>query len=73
MAYGDVPGIVGESRNSPANAMLFFSYDDYTLNLNQISDINREDPESWVVTMASGKEYTLEGDDKARLIEALGL
>ena len=53
--------------------MNFFSFDDYTINLAQVSDINREDPKSWEVTTASGKEYTLEGADLKRFKEATGL
>lgn len=45
----------------------------YTINLAYVSDINREDDDSWEVTTATGKEYTLEDDDLARFRAALGL
>ncbi|MBD1871947.1 hypothetical protein H6F75_00485 [Nodosilinea sp. FACHB-131] len=45
----------------------------YTINLMQISDIDRTNDDSWEVTTASGKDYTLEDDDLARFRAALGL
>ncbi len=46
---------------------------DYILNLSQVSDINAESDESWEVHMASGHEYTLEGEDLEAFKKALNL
>ena len=53
--------------------MNFFSFSDYTINLNQVADIDREDPDSWEVYMSSGHSYTLEDDDLESFKKATGL
>ena len=53
--------------------MQFFKFSDYVLNLAQVSDIDQEDPKSWVVWMASGRQYTLDGDDLKAFRKATGL
>jgi hypothetical protein len=45
----------------------------YTFNLAMVSDICRENPDSWEVTTASGRQYTLEEDDLDRFREVTGL
>lgn len=45
----------------------------YTFNLAMVSDINREAPDSWEVTTASGRQYTLEEDDLRRFRKVTGL
>lgn len=53
--------------------MQFFSFEDYSLNLAQVSDIARENPDSWTVYMASGREYTIESADLRAFRKATGL
>lgn len=36
---------------------------DYTININQISDIDTSCEDCWTVTMASGNEFDCEGED----------
>lgn len=45
----------------------------YTIYLAMVSDIDRTDPDCWEVTTASGKGYSLDGDDLARFKEAMSL
>lgn len=40
---------------------------DYILNLAQVASIDCTDPDSWVVTMSSGKMFTIEGRDRDSL------
>jgi hypothetical protein len=53
--------------------MNFFTFSDYTLNLAQVSDIDREDPKCWTVYLSSGRDYDLEGDDLKKFKAATGL
>jgi|GEM_PF-6109502 len=55
--------------------MKFFTFSDsgFTLVLAQISEIDRRDPECWVVYMTSGRDYDLDGDDLAAFKAATGL
>ena len=45
----------------------------YTVNLNFLVEVNREDPDAWEITTSTGTGYTLEGDDLARFREATGI
>ncbi|MBD2259491.1 hypothetical protein [Pseudanabaena sp. FACHB-2040] len=57
-------------RNQP---MLEIQNGEYVINLSQISEINKTNPDSWKVTMVSGNEFTVEGADLTKLKRALGL
>jgi hypothetical protein len=45
----------------------------YTVNLAFVTDVNREDPDSWEIATAGGCEYTLEGADLQQFRKATGL
>jgi hypothetical protein len=45
----------------------------YTINLNFLVEVNREDPDAWGITTSTGTEYTLEDDDLTRFREATGI
>jgi hypothetical protein len=47
-------------------AMQFFDLDDYTINYTAIAEINREEKDSWELTMLSGNTYTLDGETLKR-------
>lgn len=40
---------------------MFFDLDDYTIGFAAIAEIDREEKDSWEVTMLSGATYTIDG------------
>jgi hypothetical protein len=45
----------------------------YSVNLAFVTDVNREDPDSWEITTLGGNGYTLEGADLQQFRTLAGL
>jgi hypothetical protein len=45
----------------------------YTININYVVDVNREDEDTWEVSLIGGVSYTLEGNDLQRFMKELSV